>query len=682
MLTRQSLKRLLAPASLAISVSLLASSGLVLANPGDVNSTNNGQNVAGGTYYNTPGDKTTFTNTAGTGLYIGPSTTVIGREVSNSADPTGSLTGNGGWLHFSAPGQVVRIDGKIDADALSSGGAYIGNGGHISVDAAYLYQNGQVYASGINGGHIQFNVGAMTLGPAGSITAQGHGGSGGIIELGNASSHGVFDFQPGSIVDASGKIVGNYDTTLIRIEGGLINLEGILVANGVNATTPSGNGSDGGTITLLAKGDSTAVDSALLSSASFMSDHQANLVARDASLRVNNYDGWIRLGNDGAIVTNGGNGQTGADGEGGTDDGGNGGDGGYISLTAKCGIENNGTIANNGGQGGDAPTTYGELSTLPNPDAPTTDGQPSTVHNPDAPTTYSTTSVTTTPSSHVEENAVGKDGGNGGDGGNIDFQYGTVFHNNGSIFSIGGNGGNGGDAIATNTAAQHSWAFGADGGNGSDGGNIDFTGGSAPVTGPVGLLSQEGGLGGLAGHGFSQTLGNASNGDDGNHGDIGVYDFTHVGFCATGCSDGGGPIVPPDVPTPPGGPINLLSDLNGLFQQNRPVFNEPVNNQVPPLMLALGQSKMFLAKTYSSVTQEILSLALREYTRLLASGRPAGASEQEAKGLLERSGVDATIAQALLDRISDGKLQAGDVVVQMLKEIAEGNKTSVLPPQP
>ena len=666
MFTRQSLQRLLAPTSLAISISLLASSGLALANPGDVNSTNNGQNVSGGSYYNTPGDKTTFINTGGTGLYISPSTTVIGREVSNSADPTGSLTGNGGWLHFSAPGQVVRIDGKIDADALSSGGAYIGNGGHVTVDAAYLYQGGQVYASGINGGHIQFNVGAMTLGPAGSITAQGHGGSGGIIELGNASSKGVFDFQPGSIVDASGKIVGNYDTTLIRIEGGLINLEGILVANGVNATTPSGNGSDGGTITLLAKGESTAVDSALLSSASFMSDHQANLVARDASLRVNNYDGWIRLGTDGTILTNGGNGQTGVNSNGQTDDGGNGGDGGYIALTAKCGIENNGTIANNGGRGGDAPTTNGELSIAPNPDAPTTSN---------------TQSAPTSPSTHIEEDAVGKDGGNGGDGGNIDFQYGTVFHNNGSVFSIGGNGGNGGDAIATNATAQYSWAFGADGGNGSDGGNIDFTGGSAPVTGPVGLLSQEGGFGGLAGHGLSQTQGNASNGDPGVHGDIGVYDYTQTDFCP-GCSQGGGPIVPPDVPTKPGGPITLLGDLNGLFQQGRPVFNEPVNNQVPPLMLALGQSKMFLAKTYSSVTQEILSLALREYTRLLASGRPAGASELEAKGLLERSGVDATIAQALLDRIGAGKLQAGDVVVQMLKEIADTNKTSALPAQP
>jgi hypothetical protein len=100
-------------------------------------------------------------------------------------------------------------------------------------------------------------------------------------------------------------------------------------------------------------------------------------------------------------------------------------------------------------------------------------------------------------------------------------------------------------------------------------------------------------------------------------------------------------------------------------------------------MLGLGQTKMFLAKTYSSVTQEILNLALREYTRLLANGRPAGQAANEAKVLLQRSGVDSEVAQSLLERIGSGKLQASDVVLKMLKEISvEPPKTSSLPPKP
>jgi hypothetical protein len=648
------LPRLLAPVCLAVTLSLSAAYNPAMANPGDVNSTNNGQTVAGGTYYNTAGDKTTFTNTAGTGLFVGPSTTVIGREVSDAVNPAASLTGNGGWLHFSAPGQVVRIDGKIDANAAMSSGAFIGNGGKVTVDSAYLYQNGQIYANGVNGGHVQFNVGALTMGPNAAIYAQGQGGNGGIVELGTSTSKGAFDIQQGAIVDVSGKIIGNYDSNLITIAGGLINLEGILMANGVNATEPSGNGSDGGTITLLAKGGTTPLENTLLANASFMGDRQSNLVARDTSLRVNNYDGWIRLGTEAKLLTNGGNGQAGTN-----DDGGNGGDGGYIALTAHCGIEHNGSLQNNGGTGGDAPTTNGELSIVPN--------HPWHFHG----------------GSHLEEDAVGKDGGNGGDGGNIDFEYSTVFNNNGSIQSIGGAGGHGGDAIATNPAAKYSWAYGADGGNGSDGGNIDFTGGSAPVTGLNGQVIQDGGLGGLAGQGLSKTPGNAFNGDDGTHGDVGVYDYTFTQLCTNGCDSapGGGPITPSGI-TPPGTAGLLGGDFNGLFQSNRPVFNEPVNNQVPPLMLALGQSRMFLAKTYTSVTQEILNLALREYNRLLANGRPPGASEQEAKSLLARSGVDIPVAQALLERIGEGKLQASDVVVQMLKEIADTNKTSALPAQP
>jgi len=84
-------------ASLALAFSLaLSGTPAVLANVGDVNSTNNGQNVAGGTYFNTPTGATTFINSGHTGLYVKAGDTVVGREVNPI---TLQQTGNGGNLH-------------------------------------------------------------------------------------------------------------------------------------------------------------------------------------------------------------------------------------------------------------------------------------------------------------------------------------------------------------------------------------------------------------------------------------------------------------------------------------------------------------------------------------------------------------------------------------------------------
>gem|GEM_PF-5062853 len=143
-------------------------------------------------------------------------------------------------------------------------------------------------------------------------------------------------------------------------------------------------------------------------------------------------------------------------------------------------------------------------------------------------------------------------------------------------------------------------------------------------------------------------------------------------------SPGGGPISPPSDPNDPTDNSVLNPNFNGLFQNIRPIFIEPANHQPPPLLFALGQTKMFLAKTYSSVTQEILSLAFREYSRLLTNGRPPQEAAQEVKLMLLKAGVDKGVAQALLDRIHDGKLQAGPVVIQMLSEIAEVYATGML----
>ena len=126
---------------------------------GPVNSTQNGQIVQGGTYYNTSDSRTTFTNTGSGGLWLKSGTTVRGLEV----DPTNALTGNGGTLHFYAPGSVVRIDGTIDVNALRNGN-YLGNGGRVFVDSAFLYQNGSIFANGGSGGLVQMNVGSAVFG--------------------------------------------------------------------------------------------------------------------------------------------------------------------------------------------------------------------------------------------------------------------------------------------------------------------------------------------------------------------------------------------------------------------------------------------------------------------------------------------------------------------------------------
>jgi len=761
--------RLLTPAFLALSVGLSSFSPLAFANPGDVNGTTDAQNVPGGTYYNTAGNHSTFTNSAGTGLYISPSTVVTGREVSDSSNPTGSMTGNGGNLLFDAPGQVVRIDGRIDVNALQNGsGAYLGNGGTVTVNAAYLDQNGQIYAMGKNGGHVQFNVGSLTMGPAAAIFANGVTGNGGVVNLGGGS--GAIDIQRGAIVDTSGKVIGEYDTNLITIQGGLINMNGILMANGIQ--DGEGNATSGGGILLIANGHTTGLDSDMLNQTSFMSDVKDSLLARDADLR-SSLDGWISIGSHGQILANGANGLAGKDG----------GYGGLVYLLAKCGINNQGLIQANGGNGGDASATQGKVILVE--DAPAQQGsfqdespklsdlkqgdtqnvvlnnttsngdtlssiQAQTTYNPDGTVTVrfydpvtqqyltpqqtsgqatsdsngitftkdegfsGTLTFTSTyngatiqytrtveintdfhacdchdvktadvsftlkdgtyeiaAKTHTEQNSVGQAGGAGGDGGGIIFEYGKTMTNDGVVEAKGGNGGKGGNA--TSNAADVTTAQGGNGGDGGYGGLIGFIGPVIPTNySDLGNahLNVNGGNGGQGGTATAQE---AQNGLPGNPGEAGLIGFAQPEepMCTSGCDAPGNPPGDPEDPTDPTPPTTITPNLLGLFQDKRPVFNEPVNRQVPPLMIALGQSKMFLAKTYTSVTQEILNLALREYNRLLAIGRQSGQASEEAKELLQRSGVDNEVATALLEKIKDGRLQASDVVVKMLKEISE-----------
>jgi hypothetical protein len=227
------MKRLLTtPVTLALSLSL--SSGALLpaamAAPGDTNSINNGRDVAGGTYYNTADNKTTFINNRGSdGLVVGAGTTVRGLEVLN-----GLPTGNGGTLHFYAPGSMVRLDGNVDVSGLIRNGSYIGNGGRVFVDSAMLFQNGSIFANGLNGGSVQFNVGSAMFGPSSRVEAQGFGGLAGTISV---NAVGTVDLRNGAVFDASGRSINTQtlsDNVNVNVVGSLVNNQGIIRANAIN----------------------------------------------------------------------------------------------------------------------------------------------------------------------------------------------------------------------------------------------------------------------------------------------------------------------------------------------------------------------------------------------------------------------------------------------------------------
>jgi hypothetical protein len=222
--------------TLAATVSLLAChQPAVWAGPGDVNSINDGQTIAPGTYYNTPGSRTTFINSNGDGIRVNVGDVVRGLESSEAAIPTG----NGGTFHIYAPNQLVQINGTVDLSAIYSNGSYQGNGGNLFIDAGIYAQNGSLFGNGINGGNFQFNVGSAMFGPTAQIQALGTGGGTGGNVMVNAA--GVVDVAAGAVFNTSGKVLFSYDTNVINIEGGLINLDGVLQANSVVATGDDGH---------------------------------------------------------------------------------------------------------------------------------------------------------------------------------------------------------------------------------------------------------------------------------------------------------------------------------------------------------------------------------------------------------------------------------------------------------
>ncbi|HEY9687366.1 MAG TPA: hypothetical protein V6C52_10355 [Coleofasciculaceae cyanobacterium] len=487
--------------SAALAASLLISNlPLALAAPGDVNSTNDGQVVQGGMYYNTQNNWTTFQNSAGTGLHVQTGSTVYGREVSDAANPAASMTGNGGNILFNAPGQVVRIDGNIDANGImGQSGALVGNGGHVRIESAFLYQNGQIYANGVNGGQVQFNVGGMTMGPNAAISAQGVGGAGGVVGI-NAS--GAVDIAKGAIIDTSGAVIGNYNTNVIAIQGGLVNLDGILMANGLNP------GQQGGKVDVRTTGGATPISEvAMLNAPQLISaaERQA-LINRDAQLRATK-NGSIQVGADGQMTANGSDGVVGNN----PTDGGN---GGLVNLVASAELNNDGLITANGGNGGTNPdVARGTVSRFYKGQELFTDqngtyvlkgqdGQGNPVYTDEWGSPISVNPADL--NAAYVQHSIGQNGGNGGDGGTVLVRYGTTATSNGAIEVVGGNGGDGQMAVADAQGPEFpaQIAQGGNGGNGGTGGYVELIGGvgaKLPSASTLANINVNGGSGGYGG---------------------------------------------------------------------------------------------------------------------------------------------------------------------------------------
>jgi hypothetical protein len=316
----------------------------------DINTVNDGPIVAGGNYFNTPGSKTTFKNSSGGGLWLKSGSNVRGVEVNSAGTPTN----NGGTIHFYAPGNVVRLDGNIDVRGIrNQSGAYLGNGGKVFVDSAYLYQSGNIYANGFNGGQVQFNVGSATLSGTARIEAKGIGGLGGKIGI-QASDTVALGQQ--TVLDSSGKVAGFIDANLINIQGAAVNLSGLLQANGI--------ASNGGTIIVkstqgdvtIATGNTPGTPAKLIANGGHIPSNQtgefpsSQKAGDGGNIRVS---AQRSIHNGGWLLVNGGSGAPNnivdpRD----TRDVSDGGNGGSIQLVAGHQIENTGRIASDGGIAG------------------------------------------------------------------------------------------------------------------------------------------------------------------------------------------------------------------------------------------------------------------------------------------------------------------------------------------
>jgi hypothetical protein len=452
-------------ASLAFSV-FVGMASVAFSAPNEVDSVNEGRNIVGGTYFNTAGGQTVFQNSTGGGLFLRNRTNIRGLE----SDAGGVRTGNGGSILLDAPDSVVRLDGNINVNAVRNGRIFAGNGGQVEINTAFLYQNGQISANGVNGGQVTFNVGSAILTPRARVNATGSTGNGGQVTV---AGDGVINFQRGSVINTTGQTEGGVDANIISVSGGLVNNAGVLRADGLQGTA-------GGTIQLVASGDTSTTASDAIDAANavdpanpIFGNRLTTTISNNITNQAGNNDGNIL--NSGTLSANGGFNRIGNIG----------GDGGTISLTAAGPlVQNTGTIRANGTNGAGVAGNGGTI------------------------TLESAFSVRNT-NRILANGGNGARGGNGGNGGTVSL-IATDNIENAQAGQITARGGNGGAGVRGTGGTGAS----ANGGNGGAGGTVGLTADAVVVNN--GTIDIRSGAGGQAG---------SSAGTAGASGDLGAVAF-------------------------------------------------------------------------------------------------------------------------------------------------------------
>lgn len=311
--------------------------------PNMINQTIDGGTIHAGTYFGT----TTFTNSAGGGITLPKGENIHGLLNTSS-------TSDGGNIYIKAPDQVVNLNGNIDVRGIGA----LSNGGNVKIDAAYLFQNGNIYATGFKGGTVTINVGGMTMGTGSLIdahsTSVGAQQPGGVVTI---NSTGQVDIQSGTKVDVSGSPDALVNGILqqgfnnIEITGPVVNMDGVLQANStvLNHTLGNAYGEIGGGISLVANnGDVTIGKDGIL---------QAESLNGFGNSRTITLTGHHDINQNGLILASGSRGTVNRVV---TQDGQNsvvtvpfyGGEGGVVNLSAGHDIKQSGRIVADGGDGG------------------------------------------------------------------------------------------------------------------------------------------------------------------------------------------------------------------------------------------------------------------------------------------------------------------------------------------
>jgi hypothetical protein len=132
-------------------------------------------------------------------------------------------------------------------------------------------------------------------------------------------------------------------------------------------------------------------------------------------------------------------------------------------------------------------------------------------------------------------------------------------------------------------------------------------------------------------------------------------------------SNPGQPVVPPVVETPGIDPFTF--ELGGLpFQNLRPDLVGKANRK---LVLRLGKRNLFTTKAYTPITQEILTLADKEYSTQVAQEVSRSQALAATVNYLKDAGVDADIATTLLAAITSKSYTATTPVIDALTLLAK-----------